>query len=469
MDIQAPLALIREDQGPARGLAHIRLEWDNILHETVGISTCPNGRPTTGGLPCDSHGYVRHLGERFSSDLGLPVTAQPEIVGLAGGYGWLLSLDEGAPKELKIMQIEVLPTTPLLFSVQYPLGTQIEVTAKAASWCYSTCDKPCKESFNQVNTVDEVRRSQGNVYHLDASSGLMTIRITMFPDAFTGSPDWKVFDFDDLGHNGEGYALDRYSRKGVLLPRAAYGAHISIVADCAPGGSNNAYCQQLPDYTADMDSGICSSGFEQVSYDQCCEIRNPSNCEYPEMLTAPPTLAPGQTAAPSSPNPEVLDNGDFEAEDLCPWERRGGVTLDLDTIIVSSGSSALRVTGRTAAWQGIQQTNLLGKFQYDQSYDFSGQIYILNSASENVFESRITVFYDTSTENCSRSSQTFYIYNQNGIPGDSWFSMSRDNFSIASRDLESGCEVIAIRFETQSWPQVFDFIIDDLSLYESFA
>jgi hypothetical protein len=180
-------------------------------------------------------------------------------------------------------------------------------------------------------------------------------------------------------------------------------------------------------------------------------------------------LAPGQTAAPSSPNPEVLDNGDFEAEDLCPWERRGGVTLDLDTIIVSSGSSALRVTGRTAAWQGIQQTNLLGKFQYDQSYDFSGQIYILNSASENVFESRITVFYDTSTENCSRSSQTFYIYNQNGIPGDSWFSMSRDNFSIASRDLESGCEVIAIRFETQSWPQVFDFIIDDLSLYESFA
>ena len=132
MDEQAPLAFIREDQGPARGLAHIRLEWDDALHATVGETTCPNGRPTVGGLPCDPVGYIRHLGERFSGDLGLPVTPQPEIVGLAGGYGWLLALDEGAPKELTVRQVEVLPDTPLFFSVQYPIGTNVEVTAHVA-------------------------------------------------------------------------------------------------------------------------------------------------------------------------------------------------------------------------------------------------------------------------------------------------------------------------------------------------
>ena len=116
-DEQAPLEFIKKNDGPARGLAHIRLEWDDALHDTVGGSACVNGRTFDGdvdlGPACDAVGRIRHVGPMFDSSSdpvgGLPITANPNVAGLAGGYGWLLSLDQGAPNTLKIMQVEADP------------------------------------------------------------------------------------------------------------------------------------------------------------------------------------------------------------------------------------------------------------------------------------------------------------------------------------------------------------------------
>ena len=85
IDEQGPLSFIKKNAGPARGLAHIRLDWDESLHSTVGGSnTCRNGGS---GITqdCPAIGHIRHLGSRFDStndpENGLPITLQPEIVG----------------------------------------------------------------------------------------------------------------------------------------------------------------------------------------------------------------------------------------------------------------------------------------------------------------------------------------------------------------------------------------------------
>jgi hypothetical protein len=318
MDEQGPVSLINKNAGPARGFAHIRLDWDEVLHDTVGDSTCMNGGS---GITqdCPAIGHVRHLGTRFNSandpEGGLPITAQPEIVGLAGGFGWLLSLDGGAPHTLKISQIEVMPNTPLLLSIAYPPETTFTIEAKAASWCLESCTRSCTEKFTPVDTVQEVRYSDGNVYHFDKSTGLLTIRVIMFPHYQTGEPDWKLYNFDDVDSDGN-FELRRFERDGILLPMKAWKANIEIGADCA---RNGVYCATAPPVTSDYDD-ICDPGFTQKSYDRCCDASN--NCQDMGLLV--PTSAPTVTPAPTTRNPEFCTNDPtFQANNIpkrnCTW------------------------------------------------------------------------------------------------------------------------------------------------------
>ena len=43
----------------------------------------------------------------FQQDNGHPVTARADIVGPVGGFGWILKINQGAPKSLIIQYIEV--------------------------------------------------------------------------------------------------------------------------------------------------------------------------------------------------------------------------------------------------------------------------------------------------------------------------------------------------------------------------
>lgn len=170
-DPQGPLEFIKQNNGPNRGLGHIRFEWDENIHRTVGSSSCSNGS----GKPCTPLGRVRHLGPMFDSskdpDGGLPITANPDIVGPVGGYGWLLRLNDGAPHTVKMPLIEVDSSTPLLLAIAYPRGTSFTVKANAASWCRPTSGKyTCTENFSLASSATEVREGSGNKYYFRGST-----------------------------------------------------------------------------------------------------------------------------------------------------------------------------------------------------------------------------------------------------------------------------------------------------------
>jgi len=278
-DPDGPLEFIRQNDGPERGLGHIRVEWDPSLHDTVGTSTCGNGQ----GYPCEAIGRVRHLGSLFANDPGLPMTAQPEIVGPVGGFGWLLTLDGGSPKKLDIRFVEVDASTPLILAIAYPLQTSFTITANAA-YCSESEWYSCQESFTPVNSVSEVRNSDGNTYYFDASTGLLYLRVIQPPQTFTGdltfsgTPEWHLWDNDSPGKWGNGKALGRFSRAGVTLPIQAYGPWLEIVADCV--SSSGVYCSDAAPTTSVDPDDVCSVGYTQVSYDKCCNLST-GDCEFP--------------------------------------------------------------------------------------------------------------------------------------------------------------------------------------------
>jgi hypothetical protein len=121
-DPQGPLRFIDiqpKAGAPLRGLGHARLSWDASQHNQVGQSLCGNGN----NRPCPPLGYVRHVGRRFSNTVnktGLAITARGELVGPVGGYAWIVELNQGAPRNLRIEDVEVLPETPLIISIAYP-------------------------------------------------------------------------------------------------------------------------------------------------------------------------------------------------------------------------------------------------------------------------------------------------------------------------------------------------------------
>ena len=255
-------------QRKERGLGHFRMYFDYAQHNQVGSSQCGNGN----GLPCNTLGYIKHMGKKFSSDNGLPITANADVAGPVGGFSWLLKLFGGSPRKIRFELIEAGPDTPMLLSIAYPLGTSFTITANAA-WCSSSPEYSCQESFHSVNSIAEVRKSIGNTYHF-SKEGLLTLRIIQFPQTYVGNPDWFLPKYTDIGQWGSGYAIPRFERGGVLLPGLSYGPWLDVVANCPASGSNSAYCSQLP---PNLDPDVCPAGYLQTAYDACC---SGSNCVY---------------------------------------------------------------------------------------------------------------------------------------------------------------------------------------------
>jgi len=267
------LRFIKKDGGPDRSVGHVKFSWSDSLHSQVGSTLCTNTRYHP--KPCPSIGSIRHLGSKFFGGIGLPVTANPDAVGPIGGFGWYLELDEGAPRNLKLEQIEVEPSSMLLLSIAYPVGTTFTISARQ-KWCSTSSGKyTCREDFQQVPTRDEVRTGPGNGYHVDAN-GVVTFRVFQQALRFTGNPDFLVPTYDTAPRPGYDHdvAVPRFERGGVLLPEPSYrdGTYIELIADC-PGTGD--YCEGtvISDYNPD----VCPNGYEQVGYDKCCDLSSPSN------------------------------------------------------------------------------------------------------------------------------------------------------------------------------------------------
>ena len=272
-DPQGPLRFIAiqpKTGAPKRGLGHIAMYWDEAIHNEVGKSTCGNGNKA----PCPILGYIRHAGKKFSgTKVGNPVTARGEIVGAVGGYAWILEFDGGAPREIKFAAIEVLPETPLIMSIAYPPGTTFTITVHAADWCSDSATIKCSEIFTLASSLQQVRSGPGNQYFVD-SNGVVTFRIAQHPNSHVGRPNWYIPSRTDLDLNPKIFAVSRFERSGVYLPKSDYGPSLTVKANCAGSG---VYCSTKP---GKYDPNVCPSGYQQLAYDYCCKTTNPSDCVY---------------------------------------------------------------------------------------------------------------------------------------------------------------------------------------------
>lgn len=243
----------------SRGLGHMKIKWDTALHEEVGLTQCGNGQ----NIPCDYFGHIKHVGELYQKDPGLPITANADIIGLVGGFGWKLELYGGAPKYLRFEEIEVDPSKPMMLSIAYPKGTNFNIVAHAG-WCrQDTAEYSCSHRLHQVESIEEVRSSIGNTYHVD-ENGVLTIRIIQTPKTFVGRPEFFLPDYNSVGKDGKGYALPRFERNGVRLPKYTRTNYLSLEADC--DSADGVYCSDIP---LPYEPIVCNPGFRQTGYDIC--------------------------------------------------------------------------------------------------------------------------------------------------------------------------------------------------------
>jgi hypothetical protein len=208
----------------------------------------------------------------------MPVTANSDMVGPSGGFGWFFHLNRGAPKTLTLGRLEVDPESVLLISIPYPRGTTFTITASAVPWCRDTDDIACSTTFEQTDDLEEVR-TLGNKYHVHFS-GVLTVRVSQIADDFVGRPDWFIPGWDELSKkDNNGYALNSFARGGTRVPLFTGDPKIQIVANCGGG----LYCSG--DVESAYNPDVCPSGYTQVGYDRCCRTGNKNDCLYPGETT----------------------------------------------------------------------------------------------------------------------------------------------------------------------------------------
>ena len=254
------------------------MRWDDPLHNQVGKSICT----TSGEAPCDAEGYIRHLGHKFSptrgpsGTLSMPVTANAEIPGLIGGYGWLLTFNRGAPRELLLTKTEIDPKSVLLLHIPYPVGTVFDIQAgRLTSGCANFgAGYTCIETMQSVSSVEQVRDGLGNKYYVHPN-GVLTIRIVQISNEYSGTPEFILQDYDTPGRRQE-WALKRFERGGVRLPQGGGGNYRIRATNC--GGTDGRHC--TGPVSSDYDPDVCAFGFVQTSYDRCCRLSNLSQCMY---------------------------------------------------------------------------------------------------------------------------------------------------------------------------------------------
>ena len=172
---QRPMFFVRKSDGPKRGIAYVKMVWDDALHNRIG----PNERYCYQAAEnCPEQGFLRHLGKRFTPDpndystWGFPITATGIVTGLTGGFGWLLDFsNSGTPKKIVFERLEIDPDSVLMLSIKYPAGTRFTITAQA-ELCNPDRGHICTEVFEPTDDVEEVRRL-GNKYHVHPS-GVLT-------------------------------------------------------------------------------------------------------------------------------------------------------------------------------------------------------------------------------------------------------------------------------------------------------
>ncbi|KAH8054360.1 hypothetical protein JL721_10482 [Aureococcus anophagefferens] len=206
-------------------------EWDDDLSAEIGSTICDNS-DGDGPDPCERVGWLAHFGAANVTAEGVKLMPNAEVVGTSGGFGWYLYLDQGAPKTLRISQIQVLETTSLLLAVSFPVGTSFHMYMEGPTWCSSSY--LCLQNYTHVESVDEVRSGDGTAYHF-ADDGTLYLRVVQrgsnrLSETTSWTDDYEVslMTSDLAGDWG--------------IPRRSSYPHIVVKAYCAASDDSAYYC-----------------------------------------------------------------------------------------------------------------------------------------------------------------------------------------------------------------------------------
>jgi len=315
----------RNEEGPLwmcerrglRQLGSVNLAWDAAAHGGVGWRTCANGAI---GVPCVPLGWVTHWG--FGSGLGaaLPLTANGQITGVLGGFGWHISFEAGSPRALRIDRMQVSSQTALVLSIPYPRSvTSFRIAAHAPPWCSASATRACTTSFRPVSSLQEVRASAGDVYHW--ADGLLYLRLVQPPADFTGAPSWSIVPDSQLGASAV-----PFRRHAINIFRFAWHAYTLIEAECAASAANPAYCADPSPRNATPPQP-CPAGWSQTAFDQCCsgtDCIGPGGAHsaplIPLVLSSPPPTAAAPTPTPPPTCALTMDERERRCACRHVWE-----------------------------------------------------------------------------------------------------------------------------------------------------
>ena len=311
----------------ARWPAALQLRWQLGLHNGDGYGYTRCGGSVWGCVPltpCPQLGYATHIGfppgrethqwaRRAPGDYdGMPITPGGALTGPAGGFGWFIHLFEGAPRELNVSNIQ-LPSnsTHLVLALQYPPGTNFEVSSRGAVWCnnkYRTWSdnaliSTCAYAHRAVSSAAQVRVGRGDEYFFDGTHlfirALPTSTYFDFSDRET-APYVLSWENDVLRSELERTFPYTWTESGVSLitpacgePTALCGSYVHVKADCTPAAEGSAYCAHAA--PAVVPRAACDAGMtaKPGSFDECVPAPSPSS----------PPLAPPPPPSPSIPPP----------------------------------------------------------------------------------------------------------------------------------------------------------------------
>jgi hypothetical protein len=240
-------------------------------------------------MPCPWEGFVRHAGKMFSPfaypgkvNHGIPLTARGDVTGPTGGYGWIIRFNKTAPRSIYFRQIEISPESMTLISIPYPVGTSFQIRSLSSDWCQDELPYFCNATFTSVSSLTEVRNGPGNTYYVD-TKGVLTFRLAQTGYLYSRKPEFVLPNYTTVARHPENefWALARFERSGLRLPRLHLSQRYHLQAKC-PGDTSsspkNGYCSQT--VLTNYDPDVCPTGYIQVAYDKCCQIRQPSRCVF---------------------------------------------------------------------------------------------------------------------------------------------------------------------------------------------
>ena len=248
-------------QARNRFLASLYFTWDASLESQLkgnGAGKLCENASTKKSSACPRVGYLAQFGQVGAlEDIGLKVNYRPEFTGPVPtadadkGSGWYFWLDQGAPKELVLSQLQIHHKAIFLLAIPYPKGTSFQIAMKGQriqKWCGDTtlCEFDYERIWNRWTFFEAQQSQKEPKYFVDTSTSgydLLYVRVMQRDDralSYDGT-NWDETYVSSMFKNAYIENLPDTDYWG--LPYRSGQITVTITADCEADG---AYCNGGP-------------------------------------------------------------------------------------------------------------------------------------------------------------------------------------------------------------------------------